>query len=176
MRSEKNKQRHGSAWDIIKEGHWVVAIRDFDHDWEDDPDDDEPQMVWGMFGPQRADSRTAKSYDGVPFKVLAMSYPFLAVTEGKDRYSIDYRRFDLQIVSEKYAQAVHTLKAKDFQKAISSKKDQKKLEKIQKEEDEQTCKRCGTKMMSQRLIKPGSGEWAYYCPNCDGMGKGARRT
>lgn len=166
----KPLKRNGMQWDQIKSGYWIVVLRDFNLDNDEEEDDDEPQMVWGMFGPQPATERKPYSYDGVPWKILEMSYPFLCVTDGKIRCSIDFRRFDLQVVTQKYAEAVHSSTAHDFKVAVASPKERKRLQASQQEEEKQTCKRCGTKMFSQKLLKPGSGEWAYFCPVCDGIG------
>lgn len=99
------------------------------------------------------------SYDGTPMKILAISYPFVCVNNGKDTFGLDIREYTLVRVHGTY---VRHMAAK-----LTSRKRKKKVKK-----DPKLCPRCGEGILVERwVMDPGSdSKWIIVCPICDSTG------
>src|SRR5688572_19986213 len=78
-------------------------------------------------------------FDGRPLEILAVCLPFLCVTDGKKRFAIDVRKWDVQRISRRYAEQ---MQASETEGAKRFKKRPKKKEKP----DPGTCPRCGGRL------------------------------
>lgn len=103
---------------------------------------------------QRRQSRAVSN--GMPLEVLAISLPFLCVTDGKRRFSVDVRETRLQRLSRQYVQAMAGGQDQDF---TATRRRRKKKSKP----DPKKCPRCGSRRV-ERLVAPG--EWSLYCQQC----------
>jgi predicted RNA-binding Zn-ribbon protein involved in translation (DUF1610 family) len=114
-----------------------------------------PDYSMGLFGVAIAKS---SHYGGEPLEVLAVSLPFVCVTDGNKRYALDVRDVDLQKLDRKYVREMT---------ANLSRPDsiQERIRKRTSKADPSECPRCGHKCV-QRLTKPGSGQWDLHCPQC----------
>lgn len=86
----------------LKPGDWIAVVghRDLDNQ------DDEPQMVMSMFGPSVSRPSPPPQYNGLPSKVVAISLPFICITDGKATEALDIRQIRVQKVSKRYAKAM----------------------------------------------------------------------
>lgn len=123
------------------------------------PEPEEPgfQMFsFGSFGSLRA-SKPLR-FNGQPLELLAISLPFLCVTDGKQRFAIDVRDTNVRRLSPQYVRAMsEDRQSADFTKSRRRKKKEKP--------DHKKCPRCGTRRV-ERLFQPGTGQWALCCPQC----------
>lgn len=108
---------------------------------------------WLAISALRTPSEEEHRFNGLPFRVKAISLPFLAVQSESRTYAIDVRRCVFTLVSAAYARALSSMPAKPRKK-------RKKLE----EPDERACPRCGDRLC-QRFSSV-LGVWCIYCREC----------
>lgn len=104
--------------------------------------------------------------NGRPLRIVAMSMPFVAVTDGEKRFSLDIRDCELGKVSQQYVRAFHQTNRIDAetqevyfikeQGVIKSKKEKKK-------DQRGCCPTCGYRLR-ERLKGPGI--WIWFCKQC----------
>lgn len=100
-------------------------------------------------------------FDGTPLQVLAVSMPFLCVTDGKGVFSIDSREYGFSILKTPYV--------KRMTSHLSNKPPKIKLPgqpRKKRKKDPRDCPRCGSRRV-ERLSAPG--KWIPFCPEC-GLG------
>ena len=142
--------------DDLKPKMYVVV-----HTILEDKDDEPEYSPWGMmFGGGRAPSRP--KYDGKPWQVVAISLPFVCLTDGRVKVSCDTRTTVLQRVTREYALAMDTPAIPEARHASIFLARQPPPD----APDPRDCPRCGHRM-TQRLKTPGSGEWPLVCKNCE---------
>lgn len=125
----------------LKIGDYVTPVEDH---WEQDSENPFRQKT---------------VFDGRPYMVIAISFPFVAIENGGKVISIDVRRFGLTKLNKQYAQA--TLGATGGKVPTGRRK------KIKTKRDPRDCIRCGERMV-QRIPKdnnPGR-LWHRVCPTC----------
>lgn len=132
------------------------------------------QPAWGSydspFGPPR--QPVTPVLTGNPFRIEAISLPFLCVTDGHHRAGLDVRRFVFQRVTKEYVQAMvagrsdstifssrKTLERGDTHPLLVTGKKRKKKTKP----DPKACRRCGSKMIERRMPYA---KWQLVCPDC----------
>ena len=97
-------------------------------------------------------------YDGIPLEIIAISLPFLCVSNGRRRFGLDIRRYHVKKVNNRYA--------KEMQDARSPGRKQRKFREegqiVFEEDTTGCCPRCHVKMI-QTVVK---GEWVYLCKHC----------
>lgn len=133
--------------------------------------------------------RFAMSYSGRPVEVIAISLPFIAVTNGRFTDSIDVRDFDVKVVTKEYAiamlsrindtpgvsRAKKIRKHRERQKRIAEAKFDSVMG-IVHQPHERDCPRCGERMVRRRTYSqncsaaiPNSlptGGWMMVCKQC----------
>jgi len=100
-------------------------------------------------------------YDGKPFRIQAISLPFLALEWGEHVLSLDVRAHEVQKVSWRYAKA---LTPNGSQEAVLTTPRKKKRRK----RDKSLCPRCGERLI-QRLTTGVlmKNIWVLVCSNDD---------
>lgn len=91
-------------------------------------------------------------YNGQPLKILAISFPFICVTDGTNRGALDVRAIQVQAVGEKYAQAMMGTPSQT---------------KKRREKDNlpgTSCPRCRGRL--KQTLKEGESEWKERCEEC----------
>lgn len=107
-----------------------------------------------MFGPVEVDWE----FDGEPLEVLSVALPFIAVTNGGDRFSLDLRECDVLQVNRQYVEARRDPRHFSGKKAVTGKKQRKE------KKDSNGCPRCGTRMIQR--IREKQNVWTIVCPTC----------
>lgn len=109
------------------------------------------ETVYGPFGSMEVDGRMVT---GIPLKVLAVSLPFLAVTDGTRRYSLDIREVELTRLTSRYVKqltgvwkGVRSMKQRRTPAVAGSRK----------------CPSCGDRLI-ERLVEEGT--WIFSCRRC----------
>lgn len=149
--------------DDLKVKQWVVITRDYNDQLKEF--NDRPFIV------RSEDSLV----DGTPLQILAINLPFLAVTDGIIRKSIDVRHVDLKKANRKYVDLMKRKRKKyqlDFSDAqnfcnnhIIDHVDEDEIKKEKKRKDDMRgkCPECGEKLVNKRTE---SGEWIMFCREC----------
>lgn len=143
----------------LKKGD-LIALTDFHNEDETPPTYEELMM-----GGQR---RARTQFDGKPWRIVSISLPFLLVTDGKKRVSIDTRMWSVQRVSKEYArewrseeQTTETLKKGKKTNDLFKKKPRKEKPGLDQ------CTKCGGKM--KQALK-GHQVWKWVCSECGNEG------
>jgi hypothetical protein len=119
-------------------------------------------MDFAMFGRPRA-----ITYSGQPLEVLAVSLPFVSVTDGRQVCAIDVRDARVQKLDRRYVAAMTA----DATKAIEN-TNRKRRRKKKSKPDPTLCPRCKCGKLIQRLIvKPAGNEWSLACTQCGYQGE-----
>jgi hypothetical protein len=125
-----------------------------------------PPPSWGPMyiesGSYRTSSSPALGSNGQPLEILAMSLPFICVTDGKHRFAIDVRTTELKKLDPRYVKAMTEEK-----REVEFTHTRRRKKKAKDSPDSSKCPRCGSRLV-QRVCKPGSGEWVDHCPQCGG--------
>jgi hypothetical protein len=144
--------------DDLKPGMFVAIV-----DREDSaPEPSGFTMVYSGFGETSYSRHSSPSSDGQPLEIIAMSLPFICVTDGKRRFAIDVRTTYLKKLDPRYVKAMT-----EEQREAEFTATRKRKKRESAEHDSSRCSRCGGRLV-QRLVKPGSGEWLDFCPQCGG--------
>lgn len=141
-----------TAVDDLKVGMWITVI---EYLGEDDI---------SIFGRKRT-----REFPGDPFRIMEISLPFLAVSDGREVRGLDVRFWAVQKVSEEYAAAMlggpSTVDLPESHRFIRPKPRKRKKRKVELSTDPRACPRCGERM---RLIQRQSDVTTHKrCPRCD---------
>ena|SRR6202044_87253 len=100
------------------------------------------------------DRECDSSYNGRPFRVVAVSHPFAVLEDCIDgeRLPIDLREWELGKVDKRYVAA------------LRDGRDTGKSAQPQRQDDHKRCVKCGERLV-QRIGK-GCLEWYWYCNEC----------
>lgn len=133
-------REYGTPVDSLKIGDWVAVVRYKQARSKHTP--------WGSWDVE-------PSYDGRPGQVVAISLPFVALTDGARVGTIDVRDIDLQRVTEQYAKAV-----------LSSGAVPVKVRRRRRgKPDPSLCPRCGDRLQ-QFMSKRTEFKFRVRCPSC----------
>jgi hypothetical protein len=119
----------------------------------DQPDERPAHGMFAMFQPDDERPRRRYSAAGEPLEILAISLPFICVTDGKRRFSIDTRVVSLQRLQSAY---VKEMQRRD---EPGAKRRRRKKEKP----DPQACPRCREKRIQTKSVGK---DWKFVCPRC----------
>src|SRR5574337_1061529 len=100
---------------------------------------------------------------GMPMKVLAVATPFLCVTDGKNRLSLDLRLVQVQVVSKKF---FDEMTADVPTPAVSKEQRWRRKRVVAAGRISITCPRCGADCVQRST---GNG-WRWVCKECDLQG------
>jgi hypothetical protein len=139
--------------DDLKPGMCVALVRIKEEDAA-------PQSPFFFLGEERS---ATKRLDGRPLEILAINLPFVAVTDGRRRFAIDLRQYDVQKLSRAYVQSFW-----DDDAASTKPGRQRRKAKRNEKPDPSYCQRCGERLI--QLLIPGAG-WQIVCRQC-GMNGG----
>lgn len=99
------------------------------------------------------------SYDGYPLKILAISLPFVSVSNGREVFGLDVRDIDVKVVNAKYVKAMTST---EVLRKIRRRKRKKE------KPDPKLCPNCKEGCLVERLIvqagKPNI--WIAVCTVC----------
>lgn len=84
--------------DDLRVGMWVAVTAT--------EEDVGPAMGFGTFGFGRGKPSLAPEVDGKPLKIVAMSLPFVCVTDGYHRHALDVRTVVFQKLSPRYVKSL----------------------------------------------------------------------
>lgn len=159
-------------WELIRPKDWIAIV-----------DEVEEPSSFGSFDSYfSSPRRRLQGVNGKPLQVVAMSFPFIAVTDGVKRVALDYRRYELRKLDRKYVEAmrgrsVDTRTYEDPSNYLveepgiarpdgiitpSGKRRRKK-----KEDRRGHCPRCGNRMV-ELLVDVGT--WVLKCKECGFQG------
>lgn len=109
-------------------------------------------------------------FDGRPFEILAVSLPFVCVTNGPQTFAIDLHAWGVQKVTREYAKAmahangcVTVERRKKNKRSVFAAAKQR-----QAPPDPQACPRCGHRM--RQVLQAGGSGWFLICPQCNNNG------
>lgn len=138
-----------TAPDDLKVGMYIVVT----HDRIAESHADAPSMFGMCRGPVR--------YSGIPYKITAISLPFIAVVQDDDDdcgvEALDVRQLEVQKVTRQYYKAW----AGDSEQHSESKGGIPYWSYGGKT----ACQRCGGPVV-ERLTAPGKGVWSKLCSSC----------
>lgn len=148
--------------DDLKVGQWIAIVTEIVADTSEGPE-------WSPFGWGHSPRRES-NVDGRPLRILAISLPFIAVTDGMNRFPIDVRESKVTKLSSSYVKAMarqqlprhqqgrsicETLSANRF--VISE-----PPERISEEKPERACPLCGDRLIERHREKV----WFLACRLC----------
>lgn len=152
--------------DDLRVGQWVAIHHDVPKD--NGREEDSP-FFFGYRQPQQS------SVDGKPLKILALSLPFVAVTDGEQRFPVDVRETKLIKLSPKYVKMMNRravrhqpLASDPFRGALDGAgryaiSEPAKAAKAAKDETpERACPLCRSRLI-ERLR---DGRWFLACRQC----------
>jgi len=120
----------------------------------DQPEQERSPFGFPMWITEDDERRKRKtSGTGEPLEILAISLPFLCVTDGKRRFSVDTRAVDLQKLGKDYVREMRS------REEPGTKKKRKRKEKP----DPQACPRCHERRIQTKTV---GREWKFVCPRC----------
>ena len=116
--------------------------------------------------------RRRSAVTGEPLRILAISLPFIVVTNGHDRFPLDVRQYEFIRLDRRYVDAITTSRGPelignvflDEEKRIASDIKRGKKQKP----DPRLCPHCCEGRLHQ-LHR--SGEWLFVCPVCGYEGR-----
>lgn len=100
---------------------------------------------------------------GVPYKVLAISLPFVSVTDGNYRLVFDTRHVTFTKATTSYANSLRG--AKPTSRGLKLPEPKKEKDKSTKKE--RACPNCGENLVERRID---IGSWVFACNHCGFMG------
>jgi predicted RNA-binding Zn-ribbon protein involved in translation (DUF1610 family) len=117
----------------------------------------------------RTEDYRAVRFDGCPLEVLAVSLPFLCVTDGFDVFAVDTRAWRVQRVSKEYAAAMATARRQATTGAEKPLRHRRgsvfAAKSTSPKRDHRDCPRCGERMAQVRGIGSHPA-WTLICKNC----------
>ncbi len=111
-----------------------------------------------MMGHHRRKRETV--FDGKPWRVIAISMPWVLATDGIERACFDTRRTELTLVSKEYARNWRAKEAITQKTPIVIGKIKNKKKKRHPSE----CPRCETRM--SQILKDDRSGWQWVCKSC----------
>lgn len=141
--------------DDLRVGQWVAIHHDV-------PKDDGREEASPFFFGYRQQPQS--SVDGKPLKILALSLPFVAVTDGDERFPIDVRETKLITLSPKYVKAMNRQAIRhSIQESASVKYSIcEPRKKLKDETPERACPLCRSRLI-ERLR---DSRWFLACRQC----------
>lgn len=159
--------------DDWKVGIFVAITSVVKYREEDDASYTEREHFTFQMMPMRRRERRER-YDGVPLEVMAVSLPFICVSDGKDRFALDTRdlvftKLNKDFVAEmregyRSSGTVMRNGERVSKSRIKQERKEKKRLKEEAKKDPSMCPRCFTKC-KQIMEKPGD-PWIYVCEQC----------
>ena len=144
--------------DDLRVGKWIAIESDAAEPVEN------PFGDYSFFGRQ---SKKGSLVNGQPLQIKAISLPFLAVTDGNHRFSLDTREVRVCLLDPKYVKAMTQEKpvgTKARGVAVPERRRKKKPEPVQ--ERRRACPECGGHLHE---VCQG-GDWFFRCPDCKFLG------
>jgi len=102
--------------------------------------------------------RQEEEFNGLPLEVLAISLPFVAVTDGHKRFAVDSRQYKLHRVDHSYVRAMAAAVGRGPLTARPKRRRKQKPE-------AGACPRCFHKMTEVLIMGPNRA-WHRICKNC----------
>lgn len=134
--------------DALHVGQWVVI------EWAVVEEEQASPTLFGL--PFRQANRGDDiQVDGRPLKILGISLPFLAVTDGKQRFPVDLRECGVRLAHRKYVEAMLVDRQSDLVARQTDKT------------NKHTCPICGGCMVERLVAGSGRG-WRLVCKQCGG--------
>lgn len=131
-----------TAIDDLKVGMWIAVTKLAEDQCE--------VTMWG--------GRRPITYGGEPLRVLSLSLPFICVTDGKRRFSLDARTVEVQKLNSRY---VREMLQADTPVERCKRKRKRSVR------DPLLCPRCRCGRLIQRATsKNGDVTWDWYCTEC----------
>lgn len=139
-------------WEGLHVHNWIAVVAHRE----------EPQQSAGPFG----FALPTISFSGQPLKILAMSYPFLSVTDGRVRYALDVREWGVRKLSDSYVKkmAGRFSSQHDGQMGLCEVDSSFGSSKKVMENPIGRCPLCGEKLHDKQ--RAGEGFWFKACGNC----------
>ena len=134
--------------DDLRVGQWIAVV---------DQKKDEGEQ--GFFWMTR--SRTKKLVTGQPLKIVAMSLPFIAVTDGFRRFPVDVREATVRKLDAKYVRAMKA-NQKDWELDASFAVAEPGKPKGESKGRHGLCPMCGDRLIQRKS----DGDWFLACREC----------
>ena len=133
--------------DDLRPGQYIALVRA--------KDDDAPVSPFDFFGPPK---RSTDRIDGRPLEILAISLPFLCVTDGRRRFGIDLRQYDVKRVTRQYAEHLWPERRQEVRQFKGKRRERKE------KPDGSYCQRCGSRLIQAYDIR--NRVWRIACRDC----------
>lgn len=147
--------------DDLKPGQWVAifAVK-------------ERETTYDPFRGYRKEHSRSYPVNGKPLKILAISLPFVCVTDGRARYSIDVRDCELKKLSPHYVRVLTETESEmdecgDSFFVRESTPNKHRKRKRKKADTRGCCPNCGTRLRQRRVD---IGTWSWVCNECGFIG------
>ncbi len=140
--------------DDLSVGQWVAVEKDLSSD-----EDSDASPFW--FVPHRQESKV----DGMPLRIVAISLPFLCVTNGQHRFVLDSREVRLCRLSPQFVRAMTSTQRAvgvDGSFVIS----ERPTKAAKPDPPERACPVCGDRLIERYC----EGVWNLACRQCGFMG------
>ena len=144
--------------DDLKVGRWfaIKAERDI-----------EEQPTFAEMPYLRSRNLRTTAVTGQPLKIVAISLPFIVVTDGVGRFTLDTRLYDFIRLSAKYVRALTEVVVESDGQRLVAYLDQ--IKKLPKENpDPKLCPNCSEGRLRQTYRKE---VWIFLCPVCGFEGR-----
>lgn len=144
------------SWETLRVGDFITVYRDKFHR--------ESMIVYDGYSSREVDVPPVE-YSGVPSEILGIALPFIAIRniDTGNHYTIDLRRWDVQICTREYAKVFIP-----EDKAYIPKKGKTLISSSKDKADTGLCPMCNEKMISFRpeRIEYGYSNWSMRCKKC----------
>ncbi len=141
----------GLRADDLTVGQWVAVEREI----SDEPCSDGGPFWFGWNG------RRESKVDGTPLRIVAISLPFVCVTNGRRRFVLDTREVVFCRLTPKFVKSLSANRIYDDSGAFVVRDDAPK-QRVNTEKPERACPVC-----SDRLIERyAAGVWCLACRQC----------
>ncbi len=102
-------------------------------------------------------------FDGLPWKVVAFSAPFVALERRERVVTVDIRAIGLTKLSPKY---IRTMRDIDAAPSDQSRRTSGRKRKRREKRDPRDCPRCGQRMVQRIPNGSAKRQWHRVCPDC----------
>lgn len=143
-----------TAVDDLKVGQWIALT------YVENP------QVFMFFGGQPMANHP--QVDGVPLEVMAISLPFVCVSNGRFRFSIDVRRCRFQRVSRRYVDLMFNMEGLTINGIAAVEDDLAEVPVEEVESNPRACPMCGERMVER--LDPDTRDWFVACRQCGFQG------